>query len=839
MNGQPKTSGVVVVSGLRVTPIGTCRIHTPLKRAVARYPLELDIRRNYGFVHTSGEALQLLQFLQGERQFRPDVVPLFVRDGDLARFQAEAWEPSDLHIVEISSTKRLTCGSDAVQLNYVSRHFGDFFASRERTRRFWSVLRKGTRQDLLDFLSSESSYQMLGSADRELLTALSMEQMSFSTVKSDMAEIVERLGRERIVFVTHVNALMPDASVIPSRDRLIRWVKLAARELDVQCFDPTDYLEAFGQRRALEQDGLDLTHYTPAFSDHIYDALHRSHVSSLITAGGDTAEDAERQSAILAAQFEAMLQFGDFVAVSKQVHDALRKTPDQVPLVELRGVIRSRIGDYEGALTDLKTRNDDTAMSQPVRVALLEALNGTGKADQALQVAENLIADEFENSSIYRVAASAAEKLGKLDEAIDYAKHAFRSDRRDVGTALHALTMLNARGDSADSHAWHQEILENIDTSAIGAFEVCTWAIKNKDEALFIAAIPAVVASDKSGAIDLLDSALAAGLRHGSAVGLQLLGKINEFNLEQRHRCDIVVRKAIEDAVALFEHGENSTAFALATAARLYRCVAPQARNLLNDISRHIRLLLRELYLQGDIGGVVDAAAGSEDIFVGNAKTVVVVARSLSSLGREAEALSLLKKGQAASPESFVLRRWTGRFAALQGDFATALRMYASLDRSDPEFAAVSDEVDRFFDRAERRALKQLRELFEADRSADAFDLAEAIKEHTGSGASADRELGRKHRSLRLRLIEIDQGEGDGEEREPILRLMLRINPNDASALRKLALECMRQFRFVEAAQCWERLCALTPSNESVIRNHERCQKLAQRRVGAIEDAAA
>src|ERR1700745_2571576 len=102
---------MILVISLRFTLTVTCRIRTPLKRAVARYPIELDLKRNYGFVHTSGEALQLVQFLQGEKQFRPEVVPLFVLEGDLTRFAAESWQPSDLQIVEISSGKRLMCGT--------------------------------------------------------------------------------------------------------------------------------------------------------------------------------------------------------------------------------------------------------------------------------------------------------------------------------------------------------------------------------------------------------------------------------------------------------------------------------------------------------------------------------------------------------------------------------------------------------------------------------------------------------------------------------------------------------------------------------------------------------
>ena len=54
---------------LTVTPIGTCRINTPLRRARSRYPVALELNRVYGFTHTSDEALQQLRFMQGDKQF--------------------------------------------------------------------------------------------------------------------------------------------------------------------------------------------------------------------------------------------------------------------------------------------------------------------------------------------------------------------------------------------------------------------------------------------------------------------------------------------------------------------------------------------------------------------------------------------------------------------------------------------------------------------------------------------------------------------------------------------------------------------------------------------------
>ena len=50
---------------------------------------------------------------------------------------------------------------------------------------------------------------------------LQIEPQTFKAIKSDMAEIAERLGRDKVLFVTHVNATTPDEEVIPTRDRLI------------------------------------------------------------------------------------------------------------------------------------------------------------------------------------------------------------------------------------------------------------------------------------------------------------------------------------------------------------------------------------------------------------------------------------------------------------------------------------------------------------------------------------------------------------------------------------------------------------------------------------------
>jgi len=64
------------------------------------------------------------------------------------------------------------------------------------------------------------------------------------------------------------------------------------------------------------------------------------------------------------------------------------------------------------------------------------------------------------------------------------------------------------------------------------------------------------------------------------------------------------------------------------------------------------------------------------------------------------------------------------------------------------------------------------------------------------------------------------------------------INPADIASLKRLAVELMRQFRFAEAAECWERIYEMDPDNESAQRNRVRCATLAKRRSSASEQVA-
>lgn len=827
------------MSRLRITPLGTCRIHTPLRRGCSRQPVELDLQRNYGFVHTSAEAVQQLRYLTGEKTFRPEVLPLVFRSSeDAACLEAQSWQPTDVHVVEISSAKRIRCGPDEVQGNYLQRHFPDFFASNERARQFWNLVKTGDRTEVLRFIQAQPSYGRMDPNDRRLLMDLSMEQQSFRTVKSDMAEIVDRLGRDRVVFVSHVNAALPDGSPIASRDRLIRWVRLAADQLGVSLFDPTSLMLEVGQEQALENAGLDLTHYTPSFSDQVFDELHRQHLQHRMSGGEDLDDSPDMKAARLANSLETELHSGDFFGASKKLFTALQEHPSFTPLIQLRGYVRARLGDYASASQDLADEGDESSMSQPLRIARAEVLDAIGRPEEALAVVQRMLDEEFASPDLFRTGAVLAQELGRAELAATYAKQAFRLDRTDLRTGLQALQLLTKAGETEATEDWRRELIENMTGSSAGSFELATWALQNRDEDLFNAAIPLLVTSDKGSGLDLMDEAIEQDLPSSVANSVPILARMRSLVPGLAKRRAAMFARMLDVATQYADQGRGSDAFEVARALAKTRretedtgitpAIQTKADRLAIQVTREARLRVRSAYLAGNMSDVTRLGLEMGRALLADADAVVMVARALHAEERVQEALALLRAAAEIFPSHAAIRRWSGRFGVATGDYQVALEAFGWLkSASSAEAAPFKEEADRFFVSAERGAARRLRQLVEAGLVEEALDLAQAMDRHLGHLERTDRELKRLHRMLRLQARELD-----GEDRETVLRQLLRIQADDVWTLRQLALDLMRQSRFSEAAEAWGRLQSILPDDESAARNRDRCDTLAKRRAG-------
>lgn len=832
-----------VLNTLRITPIGTCRIHSPLKRAVLRYPVELDLSRNYGFVHTSSEALQQIRFLSGEKSFAPEALPLVFRSpAEAESLKAERWEPSDLTIVEISSGKSIRLRDDFVQINYLYKAFPEFFANTARARAYWSLARHSDRGGLLQFLKEQQALIRLPDETFDLLLNLRLEEQAFKAIMADMEAIADRLGKDRLLFVTHVNALGPDDNVVASRDRLIRWVKLAGERLGVPVYDPTLAMQEFGQERALERGGLDLTHYTPIFFDRIYDDLHQSFIGAQMRAKvGDAAmEQQDGRVAGLAANLEVMLELGDFFSTAREVHRALDETPDADPLIGLRGLIRSRVGDYPNAAKDFSRIENEAILSQSMRVAKLQALNALGDHAGALAIAESLFADEFASAELYAGASAAAEQLGDPAGAISYAKQAFRMDQSDLPIALRALKLMIAEGRNEEAADWRREVRENSSGTSSGAFEVCAWAVQHRDLDLFTASLRSVAKFDKGGTIDLLEDAFAAGMFKAVADSVPAAVAMGRLSRSLAERRATLLNRLLEQGPALLERGEMEVAWSVARALRgLKEVDNPQipvkqlfssGHRLGQAVTKDVRDAVREARARNDPELMESLAAQWSDVIIAEPDAALNIARSLHEKGQHEAALAIIMQALQLHPDNYSLIRWAARIGVQARDYAVATRSYARLRRDfAPRAKSLLPEIKRFFSIVEARGIKRNREFLALGHYGEAAELIGALSAELPPSERLERETNLIHKALRIRLKEIDLGEADIAGRERLLRQLVEVKPNDEAMLRRLAVELMRQFRFGDAAEIWTRLLTLNPENEAAERSLERCQTLAAR----------
>ena len=261
----------------RITAIGSCRISTPFKAAPAAYPVINNTGRLYGYTHTGAEALQQVRFLQGEFTPPADLVPLLMPNADFETIVDAPHQTSDIYFVELSSIKELRIFDTQVQLNYVTRYFADFFADKNRARDFWRLADANQESEKRASLQTQASFQILPSSDQDLLLNLTRTLSTPESLHLNLSEIRDRLPN--VVFITHCNALAQNHKPIASRASYIEMVEQTTQELDLQLFNPTVSMQAFGQRAAMSDPDTSLSHYSEDFGNFLFDGLFDTYIS--------------------------------------------------------------------------------------------------------------------------------------------------------------------------------------------------------------------------------------------------------------------------------------------------------------------------------------------------------------------------------------------------------------------------------------------------------------------------------------------------------------------------------------------------------------------------------
>ncbi|MGE8591813.1 MAG: hypothetical protein ACN6OD_20785, partial [Alcaligenes sp.] len=396
------------MTAFTIAPIGTCRIHTPLRDAVGRYPIKLQLGRNYGFVHTAAEALQQARFMFGQSDIPADVQRLIFRPSNGEQARRGTHKPADLYMVELSSRKLLTIDGHPIQSNYLGRYFSEFFADRTRTRAFWSMAATDRLAERRAQLDQDPVFKSLSAEDRDLLARIVKRDQTDEEIEQEMRQLVELLGRDKIVFVTHVNALTPDNVPIEQRQQLIAAISAAAQRIGVPCYDPTPLMNKIGQAEAMEDGGLDLTHYTPVFAERLYTDWFKNFIRPRMSSSTPQTAVPKLGAEESVERIEKLWDSGELREASRRVRDVLRRYPGLPDHLVLFARIQEELGDYEGSLALLTSADGTLASGSKAEQILMRNQFKLGRYDVAYSLAAGLLGDEIETPEIVRIAAVSA-----------------------------------------------------------------------------------------------------------------------------------------------------------------------------------------------------------------------------------------------------------------------------------------------------------------------------------------------------------------------------------------------------------------------------------------------
>lgn len=813
------------MAAFTIAPIGTCRIHTPLRDAVGRYPIKLQLGRNYGFVHTSAEALQQARFMFGQADIPADVQRLIFRPSNGEQARRATHKPAELYMVELSSRKLLTIDGYPIQSNYLGRYFSEFFADRTRTRMFWSLASAERLEERRALLDQDPVFKSLSQDDRALLARIVKRDLTDEDIEQEMRQLVELLGRDKVVFVTHVNALTPDNVPIEQREQLIAAVTAAAQRIGVPCYDPTPLMNKLGQAEAMEDGGLDLTHYTPRFAERLHADWFKNFMRPRMSASTPTPSVPKLGADDNAERIEKLWESGDLREASRRVRDVLRRYPGLPDHVLLFARIQEELGDYEGSLALLDSAEGLASGSKAEQILMRNHFK-LGRHDVAYSLAAGLLGDEIETPEIVRIAAASASQLGYVDESLGNWKQLFRISSREDATALEAadtvLSLLQASGDMEAAIRWVHEVRAVIPDYGRGFAVLWRDRLLASDRAglrTLAAEKPALADGD---ALELVKEASWRGCIMAAAA---LAVSCNLAKSEQEDITAWLQSQSAawaEEGNRALEEGRLRDAAERICAHRLLNPDALAGVRAQRAFERAMRLGVRAALVAGNNKEVMDLTDIAIDTQVDFPELDAMRGRAADALGDKETAMRHLEQAAANESAPLSTQLFFARVAFNGGWFGEAIDAYKMVLAHPSADQSAKEEAERQLGRLGPRAIRGAREILSSGDHQGAWNLLDRVAQSWPAMTEVDHEKRRILAVLYAEARALDPA--STTERLALGERIIKLVPDDPIGLRLAAVGAMRLHRFEQALPYWKALQRRSDNPAQFDHYIERCQ---------------
>ncbi|MFV0300478.1 MAG: hypothetical protein ACK5IP_06305 [Paracoccus sp. (in: a-proteobacteria)] len=802
----------------KITPVGSCRITTPMRLAQARYGFVMNRSGVYGFCHSSAEAVQMVRYFRGEIEFPADIVHVIARSPEAvdAAVPAAAHTRSDVYVVELSSAKIVTIGDFHVQQNYLNSAYLDFFSNPGRAKDFWDAVDAGDQAGIDAVLLAKWS----GSAEQQeacaLLRRLRRRLVTYEELFHDMLYLQEKLGD--VLFVTHVNALTLAGETIPSRADFIGMVERVASELGVAVYNPTAAMNAFGQIHAIEDYSDSLAHFTEDFSNVVFDDWYSGFLASRVDRLAIKA-DREKIHQVLCPHFEALAEQGRDFALVDRLRHIVDANPDAAELRLILADILFAMADTEKASSEL----DALAIS-------VDPDNLPRYLNRRFELAIKLRRfDEVKSCFL---------EMAKIGRALPAAKFCAAADllrsegdwRRSFDfhvIALQECSNLSASAAAITRTARDHGLVPSEHLDAVGmarlrklldtdlALELAY--IENDAEAAISERLnPLGMPADVMAALLVIvdrhrgrSAAAKFAARWRDCNNVALLGEAGFVTLMDKWFAEAVAK--VDSAAAL-----NGVLHVL-TAQPLHK----DARIYLRTQTIDLRERMRHLYRDQDFARLQELTE-----IVALIPALIHEHQSLRMrLAYQKEdyrcALDLSRAVVAADPESISAWLIQMRSAKLLDDpIPQAFAARRILQMGDGEPGKLLDEAILNVDRAQKRALQLARDEGDMIRAIDLYRLA-ASSDELKDRARPHLERLEASLSAQVRSLEL----APEQEFSDIAQKALVRMPDDAKIRLSVARNCERRGQFAEALEHWTRLTELFPLENLYSERRTRCHK--------------
>lgn len=816
---------------IKIAPVGTCRIHTPLRRAALHYPFKLDLRRNYGFVHTSTEVLQQLDLILGGPPVPQALWPLIYRpNSSLASLTGDVADP-DFFFIEISSTKLVTVHDVPIQMNYVNRYFHEFFSNRKNARQFWSLSDEADADERREWLGSHAKFLKLSGEGQELLSSIRMRHLSAEEVEADMKQIAERVGKDKCLFITHVDALAPDGTPVVSRKKLVATVKTAAENLSLRYYDPTAHMEAFGQVNAMERDGLDLTHFTLPFYDFLGGYWFETYLQDIDGGVEPGLIDQVKSHQDEVAHLRDLLDQGHLIEVSQTLQEISRNGEPTEHHHRLLAKLCFSLGDYAQVRSTLKRIDAESGMNEEDDIVLISAYMAEQSYEDALAFGKSLIANERENDAILIICADAAQALGQDADAIFYLQTLLGLGSNSEKAQHSLLNLLLKASEFEDATKTAEEILEDRpdDQDALRALWHIALTLRSPAELQSLLA--SAMHLDPQDLVSFVKSSDNAGYPAVSAALLQIRPERLSAPTQEA-----AVANALREIWVL--KGNNALECGDIFEAAKYLGAAikitpkPSAANALaRQLRDRFRTETREAFADKDYSRVLKLAPLAEDHEIDFSGFDKIVGRAAAELEEYKVALPYFRSVAEKDHSAASLLK-LARIAAKAEDYGLTFRSCNTVVHDIDASAAEKSAAQKLMKSMFSRAIRKVRDASDNGRIDEAWEL---LKFLALDGSHTDRiatERARVVRQARRDFKALDSA--DTAVRSAYANLILKLDPTDASVRRAAAKTAMLLQNFAEARAHWQILAQqveMTPQIEAAM---ERCtlwiERLKQRK---------